>query len=422
MDMYLPEILFGGFMLLLLLGAPITVALGGAAMGAYVVLDKDPIALVQIAFTSVSSFPLMALPAFVLAGALMEAAGISRRLVDIAETLAGPLGKKILKGGILLGVAQAMLLAGAGFDDGEPPDFVLERAFVIPTGDGKYLSIPMPLGLHILPNLGRITTQWGMSDFKDTGKRMVSIMGLLADSFNPIGNAGMSVQTLTPTILDPLVALSENKDFAGRPIARKDFNPNEPTPGFTRAKDTSTWFARYVAEGVNWLTGGSSYKPGAISPTPDQIDYLIGEAGGGVLREASKVWQTAESTSSGAELPSYKIPLVGRLIGDTGESASQASKFYENLKQLNEHEAEIKGRTADGGDVEEYLAENPEAGLYRFADQVQKRVANLRKLKRRLTEEGRPASEVQSVEKRITAEMLRLNERVRAAKVEGVSA
>ena len=74
MDMYLPEILFGGFMLLLLLGAPITVALGGAAMGAYVVLDKDPIALVQIAFTSVSSFPLMALPAFVLAGALMEPA------------------------------------------------------------------------------------------------------------------------------------------------------------------------------------------------------------------------------------------------------------------------------------------------------------------------------------------------------------
>ena len=72
MDMYLSEILFGGFLLLLLLGAPITVALGGAAMGAYVVLDKDPIALVQIAFNSVGSFPLMALPAFVLAGALME--------------------------------------------------------------------------------------------------------------------------------------------------------------------------------------------------------------------------------------------------------------------------------------------------------------------------------------------------------------
>lgn len=108
MDMYVAEILFGGFLLLLLLGAPITVALGGAAMGAYVVLDKDPIALVQIAFNSVGSFPLMALPAFVLAGALMEAAGISRRLVDIAEALAGP-----ITGGLGVATVMACLFFGA---------------------------------------------------------------------------------------------------------------------------------------------------------------------------------------------------------------------------------------------------------------------------------------------------------------------
>ena len=108
MDMYLSEILFGGFLLLLLLGAPITVALGGAAMGAYVVLDKDPIALVQIAFNSVGSFPLMALPAFVLAGALMEAAGISRRLVDIAEAMAGP-----ITGGLGVATVLACLFFGA---------------------------------------------------------------------------------------------------------------------------------------------------------------------------------------------------------------------------------------------------------------------------------------------------------------------
>ncbi len=108
MDIYLTEILFGGFLLLLVIGAPITVALGGAAMAAYLALDKDPIALVQIAFNSVGSFPLMALPAFVLAGALMEAAGISRRLVDIAETLAGP-----ITGGLGAATVLACLLFGA---------------------------------------------------------------------------------------------------------------------------------------------------------------------------------------------------------------------------------------------------------------------------------------------------------------------
>jgi C4-dicarboxylate transporter, DctM subunit len=108
MDLYVAELLFGGFVLLLLIGAPITVALGGAGMMAYIALDKDPIALVQIAFNSVGSFPLMALPAFVLAGALMEAAGISKRLVDIAETLAGP-----ITGGLGAATVIACLFFGA---------------------------------------------------------------------------------------------------------------------------------------------------------------------------------------------------------------------------------------------------------------------------------------------------------------------
>lgn len=108
MDMYVAEILFGGFLLLMLVGTPISVALGGAAMAAYMVLDKDPIALVQIAFNSVGSFPLMALPAFVLAGALMEAAGISKRLVDIAETMAGP-----ITGGLGVATVLACLFFGA---------------------------------------------------------------------------------------------------------------------------------------------------------------------------------------------------------------------------------------------------------------------------------------------------------------------
>lgn len=108
MEAYVVELLFGGFLLLLVLGAPITVALGGAGMAAYLALDKDPIALVQIAFNSVGSFPLMALPAFVLAGALMEGAGISRRLVDIAESLAGP-----ITGGLGVATVLACLFFGA---------------------------------------------------------------------------------------------------------------------------------------------------------------------------------------------------------------------------------------------------------------------------------------------------------------------
>ena len=101
-------ILFGTFLGLLVMGAPITVALGVSAMISFIYLDENPIKFVQIAFTSVGSFPLMALPAFILAGALMEAAGISRRLVNVAESFAGP-----FTGGISAAAVFACLFFGA---------------------------------------------------------------------------------------------------------------------------------------------------------------------------------------------------------------------------------------------------------------------------------------------------------------------
>ncbi|PID46114.1 MAG: C4-dicarboxylate ABC transporter permease [Proteobacteria bacterium] len=89
MEATIVSVLFGAFIILLILGAPITVSLGVAAMAAFLYLDENPIKFVQIAFTSVGAFPLMALPAFILAGALMESAGISKRLVGIAESFTG---------------------------------------------------------------------------------------------------------------------------------------------------------------------------------------------------------------------------------------------------------------------------------------------------------------------------------------------
>jgi C4-dicarboxylate transporter, DctM subunit len=108
MDTSILYILFGGFIVLLVIGAPITVALAVASLVTTLYLGDNPIKFVQIAFTSVGSFPLMALPAFILAGALMEAAGLSQRLINVAESLAGP-----FTGGIGAATVMACLFFGA---------------------------------------------------------------------------------------------------------------------------------------------------------------------------------------------------------------------------------------------------------------------------------------------------------------------
>ncbi len=106
--MSVTAVLFVTFIGLLFLGAPITLSLGAAAMGGMLVSGKPLEGLVEIAYTSVNSFPIMALPAFILSGALMESAGISRRLVAVAEALAGP-----FTGGMAASTVLSCLFFGA---------------------------------------------------------------------------------------------------------------------------------------------------------------------------------------------------------------------------------------------------------------------------------------------------------------------
>lgn len=332
----------------------------------------------------------------------------------LAQTLKGPAGKKIIAGGLLLGTMQAALLAAAGFDEEEPPEFIRERNLIIPIGGDKYIAFPMPLGYHVIPGTSRLLTEWALSGFKDTPERIASLTGMFLEAFNPIGNAGWSAQTLAPTFADPIVALTENKDWTGKPIARKDFSNLDPTPGYTRSKEATNIVFKKIAEYLNLASGGTDFKPGVFSPTPDQLEYLWGQATGGLGREIAKGITTVEKTITGEDLPSYKIPLAGRFYGETKSSAAESGRFYKNMEKLNKHENEIKGRRESKQPLGDYIKDNPEARLAPMARKVYNDVRDLRKRREALIERDAPKESVQAVEKMITRKMQVLNDRVRA--------
>lgn len=77
---------------LIFLGVPIVVAIGAAALGGILALPElAPVEFPRKMFAAVDSFSLLALPYFILAGELMVRGGMSRRLVEFAETLVGHL-------------------------------------------------------------------------------------------------------------------------------------------------------------------------------------------------------------------------------------------------------------------------------------------------------------------------------------------
>lgn len=337
---------------------------------------------------------------------------------DLSTLRLSKTGKAVVYGGVMLGVMQALALSAAGFDDDDPPEFVRERSLIIPTGDKTYVSIPMPLGLHVIPGIGRHATEFALSGFDKPAKRAVSMVGMFADAFNPIGNAGLSMQTIAPTALDPLVALSENKDWTGKPIAR--VSSNKAMPGHTQWKDTATGFSKVVAEAINWISGGNEYVAGVFSPTPDQIDYLLAQVGGGVAREAAKVQQTISTAMSGETLPTHKIPLVGRFVGNAASQASQGSAFYANLNKLNELETEIKGLRKDGrfDEAAKLARENPQSMMIAMANRAERDVQRLRREKRELIANDASREQVRAKEDQITDVMTRLNEAVERRKAQ----
>jgi tripartite ATP-independent transporter DctM subunit len=83
--------LFAAVLALVLIDVPIAVALGIVAVAAMVAshgLDTLP-NLAVVIYTGATNFPLLAIPLFILAGAIMNASGISRRLIAFASALFG---------------------------------------------------------------------------------------------------------------------------------------------------------------------------------------------------------------------------------------------------------------------------------------------------------------------------------------------
>lgn len=100
-------VFIGSFILLLVISAPIMVALGGSSLVYALVTGEIPLTtLIQTTFGGLASFPLLAIPLFILGGNLMKEGGITADLIDFA---------RLLLGHIRGGLGHAAILASAIF-------------------------------------------------------------------------------------------------------------------------------------------------------------------------------------------------------------------------------------------------------------------------------------------------------------------
>lgn len=80
-------VLTAGFLFLLAIGVPIAFAIGLSSIAALLLLDIDLVVVAQRLISGTQSFPLLAIPGFILAGDLMSRGGLSAHLMQVADRM-----------------------------------------------------------------------------------------------------------------------------------------------------------------------------------------------------------------------------------------------------------------------------------------------------------------------------------------------
>lgn len=282
---------------------------------------------------------------------LFQAAGRSKRV------------RAIMASQFLMGVALSIWNRSAAGEDetgrnrwDRMPGWAKERSLVVwLPGDEKAYQFPLPYGYN-----WPVATGYALGDviFGDLEPAEAAVQSFSAGmtAFNPLGGTALAqdfdettkgwVQLVSPTVLDPLVDITINRNFAGIPIKPERY-PGESTPWAYKHFKSARHVSRGFADWLNRFTGGNEFEPGILDISPEVIDYAIDFGGSGLLRvlEDGAEWATTPGRES---VPVRRKPFLRRLRYELPEYLD-SSEYYDGLERVNMIRKALR-QAKDGGD------------------------------------------------------------------------
>jgi hypothetical protein len=239
----------------------------------------------------------------------------------------------IFAAGFLTGLYNS-LLGGVDDDDedyfNKIDDFMKERnaIFMIPGTKGGSVKLPLPWGYNFFWAVGtELARSFTQKNYKPTigALRLASIF---ANAFNPLA-AGSLLQTIAPTILDPVAMVAENKNwFGGDLMPPQNVFAKVKTPDSQRFWKSTSAPSKWVASSINALFGGDKVKSSGIPDvSPETLNLIVDTAGGSMLKFFTDILIGIPSRLiSGEELKIQHIPLIRNFAGQKSEWAD--SRLY----------------------------------------------------------------------------------------------
>ena len=233
--------------------------------------------------------------------------------------------RKVISGLVGMGASVALLNHFLGGEDeaGEKvynkmPSYKKAFNLTIPNGTGKPFTIPLPYGYNTPVALGQAVVNSILNPDK-TAENLKSLAEQSVSSFVPLN-------PFKPTALgmDIIRDLQLNENFMGSRIYPSD-SWNKGVPKSQQGTERTSELSKFVADGLNRLTGGNNDFSGSVDLYPQAIDHLLRQLGGSALKFYENSTETMSNTISGERTPLNKVPILRRFIHQDSDY------FYKNI-------------------------------------------------------------------------------------------
>ena len=302
-----------------------------------------------------------------------------------------------------------------GDDDdyyGNLPDWVRRNNLCLYAGNGKFITIPLPIELRAFYGLGEMAYQATVRQDYDKAQIAYQAVNQITEllPINPLGNNGDLVTTMMPDVLSPFWQIYENKDFTGKPIYR-DNAFNTTMPEWTKAyNSTSDWLVD-LSRWTNELAGGDDYKQADVMEplmnwNPAKVEHLFESYFGGMAKTFNQTVKTliggVKSAMEGEwsdDLQLYSTPVLNRFINDASDDRSAYSKLnqryyklydlYDEVQKLNRGYAnEVARGNMDYLDKLVRLQQSRDFKVYQLFRRSKRAIDRIRDIEKHLPEEG----------------------------------
>ena len=305
-------------------------------------------------------------------GAMRSVQSFRDDFSNAAKPSSGQLGHNKHKGELVgmlvaIGVAKAILDNALGDDDDREKEggrnarnlteYDRKHNVGVPIGGGRQLAPLRFRGPYAaIPYLAQTFTRYALGDIDegDVGAILASELGAQATDLlggNGITNSkgevdgSLLMQSIAPTLIDPVVQWATGKDYKGDNRLRRKFD--NTMPASSNGKRSTPDVYKSIAQVINSLTGGNENRIGKLDIAPEDLQLIIEFLGGAPMRDinnvVSSVKNVGELASGGApDKTLSQMPFVRRVVR---EYPDVTGRYYDAIEMYERDKMEYKKTT-----------------------------------------------------------------------------